>query len=271
MDNRPIGVFDSGLGGLTTVRELRRLLPDENIVYFGDTGRVPYGTRSRETIMKYANQDIAFLLRHNVKLIVAACGTVSSTIPHGVGKGLAVPFFGVLLPAAQAACATSDSGVIGVVGTPATIRLGEFGRLMRSIRPEVRIVGKACPLLVPIVEQGLVSPKEPLARLAVEMYVKPMLEEGIDTLILGCTHYPMLQDIFDEVLEHRVRLIDPGLETARSLRSFLSQQDMLAEGQAGGCEFYVTDALEGFHGVAELFLGDSLGGNLHQVDLDSLD
>lgn len=270
MDNRPIGVFDSGLGGLTTVKELRRLLPDEQIVYFGDTGRVPYGTRSRETIMKYAGQDIRFLLGHNVKMIISACATVSSTIPYGVGKDLQIPFTGVLLPAAQAACALSSGGVIGVVGTPATIRLGEFGRLVRGIRPEARVVGNACPLLVPIVESGLISPDDEIARLAVERYVKPLKAEGVDTLILGCTHYPLLYEVFNRAFDYQVTLIDSGLETARSVRRFLSEQGMLSEGAGGGCEYYVTDSVDGFSQIAELFLGNKVDGHVHQVDLDTL-
>lgn len=271
MDNRPIGVFDSGLGGLTTVKELRRLLPGESIVYFGDTGRVPYGTRSRETIIKYANQDISFLLKHNVKMIISACATVSSTIPYGVGKGLSVPFTGVLLPAAQAACALSSGGVIGVVGTPATIRLGEFGKLIRSIRPEARVVGNPCPLLVPIVENGLISPDDEIARLAVEMYVKPLKEEGVDTLILGCTHYPLLYEVFNRAFDYKVTLIDSGREAARGVRSFLSENNMLSGSEKGSCQYYVSDSVDGFVQIAELFLGNKIDeGSVHKVDIESL-
>ena len=245
-------------------------MPGENIVYFGDTGRVPYGTRSRETIIKYAKQDINFLLRHNVKMIISACGTVSSTISYGVGKDLEVPFTGILLPGAQAACAMSTNGIIGVVGTPATIRFGEFGKLVRSIRPEAKVIGNPCPLLVPIVENGLISPEDEIARLAVEMYIKPLKAEGIDTLILGCTHYPLLYEVFNKALDYKVTLIDSGRETARNVRSFLSEKDMLGENKGGTSEYYVTDSTDGFTQVAEMFLGDKIEGHVHRVDLDTL-
>ena len=271
MDNRPIGVFDSGLGGLTAVKELRRLLPNEKIIYFGDTGRVPYGSRSRETITKYARQDINFLLRHDVKMIVCACGTVSSVLGDGSGENLPVPFVGVLVPAAQAACALSSNSKIGVIGTHTTIRSGEFGRIIRSIRPEARVYGNACPLLVPIVESGLVAKDNPIAVEAVRMYLEPLKREGIDTLVLGCTHYPLLYDIINEYLNYEVTLIDSGREAARSVRSSLAASDMLCDpAQEGDCQFYVSDAIDGFVQTAELFLGDTISEQVHRVDIDTL-
>ena len=215
MDHRAIGVFDSGLGGLTVVKELHKILPNENIVYLGDTGRVPYGSRSRETIIKYAMEDIAFLKSRDVKMIVAACGTVSSTLPREISDHLGVPYADVVRPSAQEACRLTKQGRVGVVGTSASIRSNSYGRTISSLRPEVQVFGNAGPLLVHVVENGLVQPDNQIARLSVEMYLKPLIEEKIDTLILGCTHYPILYDIFDDLLNHEVALIDPGKCTAR--------------------------------------------------------
>ena len=210
MDNRAIGVFDSGLGGLTTVRELRKLLPDERIVYFGDTGRVPYGNRSRETIRNYAMQDIRFLKRHEVKLVIAACGTVSSALTPELSAEAGVPFSGVVVPAAQAACAATVNGRIGVIGTTATVRSGAYGRAIRTINPDARTFGNACPLFVPLVENGFIQPDNEITAKVAEIYLKPMIDERVDTLILGCTHYPLIYDIIDRALGSRVTLIDAG-------------------------------------------------------------
>lgn len=197
MDNRAIGVFDSGLGGLTAVKELHRLLPNEDIIYLGDTGRVPYGSRSRETIIKYAQQDIDFLLTKDIKLVLAACGTVSSTLPKEISGKLPVPYADIVQPAAQQACALTSGGRIGVVGTNATLRSNAFGKAIRSIRADVRVFGNPCPLLVHLVENGMVQPDNQITNLTVQMYLEPLMREKIDTLILGCTHYPLLYDIFN--------------------------------------------------------------------------
>ena len=229
MDHRAIGVFDSGLGGLTVVKELHKILPNENIVYLGDTGRVPYGSRSRETIIKYAMEDIAFLKSRDVKMIVAACGTVSSTLPREISDHLGVPYADVVRPSAQEACRLTKQGRVGVVGTSASIRSNSYGRTISSLRPEVQVFGNACPLLVHVVENGLVQSDNQIARLSVEMYLKPLIEEKIDTLILGCTHYPILYDIFDDLLNHEVALIDPGKCTARYVKDVLTAQGMLSD------------------------------------------
>ena len=200
MDNRAIGVFDSGLGGLTTVKELHRILPQEDIIYLGDTGRVPYGSRSRETIIKYARQDIAFLLQKDI----------SANLP--------VPYLDIVLPAAQQACAMTSRGRIGVVGTNATLRSNAFGKAIHNIRADVQVYGNPCPLLVHLVENGLVQQENPITRLTVQMYLEPLMKEQIDTLILGCTHYPLLYDIFNELLDYQVTLIDPGRCAARQGR-----------------------------------------------------
>lgn len=268
MDNRAIGVFDSGLGGLTVVKELHKILPNENIVYLGDTGRVPYGSRSRETIIKYAMEDIEFLKSRDVKMIVAACGTVSSNLPKEISSNLGVPYADVILPSAQEACALTAQGRIGVVGTSASMRSNAYGRTIHTIRPDVRVFGNACPLLVHVVENGLVQQDNQIARLSVEMYLKPLIAEQIDTLILGCTHYPILYNIFNELLNYDVTLIDPGKCTARHVKTVLASKGMLAErSEAGETEYNVTDQVSGFEQTASLFLGEPVTGSLNRVEL----
>ena len=271
MDNRAIGVFDSGLGGLTAVRELRRLLPNENIVYFGDTGRVPYGSRGKEVIARYAHQDIRFLQSHNVKMIVCACGTVSSVLGGELDEKSELPSTGVLLPAARAACAASVGGRIGIIGTAATIRSGALEQAIRSIRPDAHIVGNACPLLVPIAEAGLAHPESVIAREAVAMYLAPLKAEGIDTLVLGCTHFPLFSQLISEYFDHKVTLIDSGQEVARFVQGFMAGHGMLCDpAQQGSCAFYVSDDVEGFIPTAELFLGDSIAQQVSRVSVDTL-
>ena len=268
MDHRAIGVFDSGLGGLTVVKELHKILPNENIVYLGDTGRVPYGSRSRETIIKYAMEDIAFLKSKDVKMIVAACGTVSSTLPREISDNLGVPYADVVRPSAQEACKLTKNGRVGVVGTSASIRSNSYGRTISGLRPEVQVFGNACPLLVHVVENGLVQPDNQIARLSVEMYLKPLMEEKIDTLILGCTHYPILYDIFDDLLNHEVSLIDPGKCTARYVKDVLTEQGMLSDRkEPGNTDYNVTDQVSGFEQTASLFLGEPVIGSLNRVEL----
>ncbi|MGN0664371.1 MAG: glutamate racemase [Negativibacillus sp.] len=268
MDNRAIGVFDSGLGGLTVVKELHKILPNENIVYLGDTGRVPYGSRSRETIIKYAMQDINFLKKKDIKMIVAACGTVSSTLPREISENLGLPYADVILPSAQEACALTAHGRIGVVGTSASMRSNAYGKTIRNIRGDVRVFGNACPLLVHLVENGLVQPDNQITRLTVEMYLKPLMEENIDTLILGCTHYPIIYDIFNQILDYNVTLIDPGKCTARYVKKILTANGMLAERtETGLTQYNVTDQVSGFDQTASLFLGEPVSGSLNQVEL----
>ncbi|MCI8441259.1 MAG: glutamate racemase [Provencibacterium sp.] len=266
MDNRPIGVFDSGVGGLTAMKELMALLPHENIIYFGDTGRVPYGSRSRETIIRYARQDIDFLLSHDVKMIVAACGTVSSTLPPAVSDALPVPYMGVVSAAVQTACALSLGGRIGVIGTRATIRNNAYGRAIRGVRPEARVFGRACPLFVHLVENGHFSKEDPIARAAAEYYLAPLLEEKIDTLILGCTHYPLLYELVSSFFDYQVTLVDPGRETAHAVQSYLTVHDLLSgRTEPGDYRYYMTDSAEDFCEVASVFLSCDIRAQAQQV------
>lgn len=260
MDNRPIGVFDSGLGGLTAVRELEKALPGESLVYFGDTGRVPYGTRSRETVRRYARQDMAFLTSHDVKAVLAACGTVSSTAAD-IGAALPVPYFDVVAPTARAAAKCTRRGAVGIIGTSATIHSGSYIEAIAAIDPDIRVFPQPCPLFVPLVENGFVGPEEEITRLAAERYLAPVREAGVDVLILGCTHYPLISGIISGVMGPEVRLIDSGREAALVLAESLRAHDMLCElGLPRRAEYYVTDAPENFSSMAELFLGHSVEG-----------
>ena len=272
MDNRPIGVFDSGVGGLTAVRELHKILPGEDIVYFGDTGRVPYGSRSRQTVQRYAVQDIKYLLTFDVKAVVAACGTVSSNVTEKELRdiGLEVPYFEVVNPATRAACAASQNGKIGVMATAASIRSGAYGRALRAVRPTAKLFGNAAPLLVPLVENGMWGVDNTMARLAVEMYLEPLVKEDIDTLILGCTHYPMLYDLIDDILQSRVHLVDAGGAAARELRIALCEQGLLTGRKVGTTTYRVTDTVENFTEVAVNFLMERIEDSTQYVDIDTL-
>lgn len=269
MDARPIGVFDSGLGGLTAVRQLTAGMPNETIVYFGDTGRVPYGSRSRETIRRYARQDAAFLLSQDVKMIIAACGTVSS-VAADLGETLPVPFLGVLDPTARAAAAATRSGKIGVIGTTATIRSGSYRRALAALNPSLQVFDTDCPLFVPLVENGFLGEDDPIPRLTAERYLAPLIEAGVDTLILGCTHYPLLEPVIRRVMGDTVALIDSGRETALACRRFLLENGLAApQEQTGSRRFYVSDRTEGFAGIAQLLLGGSLDGTVERIDIES--
>lgn len=268
MDNRAIGIFDSGLGGLTTVKELKHLLPNEEIIYFGDIGRVPYGSRSRETIRKYAMQDIQFLLQHDVKLVIAACGTVSSMMTTEMRDSIGLPYSGVVLPSAQAACAATSNGKIGVIGTTATVRSVSYARAIHAILPEAHVYGNACPLFVPLVENGFIQPDNEITTKVAEIYMKPMIEAKVDTLILGCTHFPIIYDIINQVLDYKVTLIDPGRQVAKWAQSYLTSNGMLRETQ-GTCKFYVSDSPEVFNDTAAIFLGKNISGEVEQINIDS--
>jgi len=257
MDNRPIGVFDSGLGGLTAVRHLRDLLPNENIVYFGDTGRVPYGTRSRDTIRRYAAEDCHLLLQHNVKFIIAACGTVSS-VAQDILSDLPVPAIGVVTPTAQAAVSATKNGKIGILGTSATVRSASFEQAVKAIDPAINVTATPCPLFVSLVESGWIQPGDPVAVPMVHRYLTEVKAADVDTLILGCTHFPLLAPIIQQELGNHVTLIDSGRETAALCARILQEKDQLADRETGYTKYYVSDQPEGFSQVAEIFLGQSV-------------
>lgn len=266
MNPRSIGVFDSGLGGLTAVRELEEILPGESVVYFGDTGRVPYGTRSREAVRRYARQDMAFLIAHDVKAVLAACGTVSSTSAD-IGAQLPVPYFDVVAPTARAAARATRNGKVGVTGTNASIHSGAYVQALKTADPAVQVYPMACPLFVPLVESGFVSPEDPVTLLVAERYLASLREAGVDVLILGCTHYPLLSLAISRVMGPGVTLIDSGKEAALALGEALREKDLLCPpGIPRQAQYYVTDAPENFSAAAKLFLGHPVEGT--RVDIE---
>ena len=267
MNQGAIGVFDSGLGGLTAVRQLQDLLPNEDIIYFGDTGRVPYGTRSRDTIRRYTEEDCRLLLEHNVKFIIAACGTVSSVSPD-ILENLPVPAIGVVYPTARAAVAATKNKRVGILGTPATIRSASFEKALLAIDPTIKVTATPCPLFVPLVESGWIAEDDEVAVPMVRRYLTAVKEANVDTLILGCTHFPLLAPIIRNELGETVTLIDSGRETAALCAQLLRETDSLAERDGGSTRFFVSDQPEGFSRVAEIFLGKSVRETVEMVRPD---
>lgn len=256
MDNRPIGVFDSGLGGLTAVKELIARAPAEDVVFFGDTGRVPYGTRSAPTIIRYAAQDLRFLCGFDVKAVLIACGTVSATALPALRESSSLPIYGVVESAARAAVRATRTGRIGVIGTSASIRSGTYERLIREHLPEAVCESVACPLLVPLVENGRTDPGDPVLRTVLSEYLAPILAARVDTLILGCTHYPLLRPAIAELCGADVALIDPGAEAADSLCDRLAAQGLSADpARQGALRVFVSDDPAAFSENGGRFLG----------------
>ena len=254
-DNRPIGVFDSGLGGLTVLREIRKLLPNENIVYFGDIGRVPYGNKSDDIIKLYARQAEKFLLSHNVKYIVAACGTVSA-VAMDTATDLPVHFMGVVKTAVKEAVESTKNGKIGVIGTEATINNGAHKKEILKLLPKAEVYTRACPLFVPMVEEGIFSLEDRVAVETTERYLKEMVENGIDTLILGCTHYPLLTEVIRSVVGENVTLVNMGVSTAEELKEDLEKKNLLREDSEKPYQsFFVSDKSVAFSRVAKILLG----------------
>ena len=253
----PIGVFDSGVGGLTVAREIMRQMPDERIVYFGDTARVPYGSKSQSTIIRYTRQIIRFLETKQVKAIVVACNTASAFALEEVRSELKVPIIGVVKPGAEVAAKTTENGKVGVIGTVGTIESKLYNRCISEHNPGAQVFGKACPLFVPLVEEGW--SKDPVTYEVASRYLAPLKETGIDTLILGCTHYPLLRSTIAEVMGEGVNLVNPAYETATSLKQLLEKENLANDGksrQFGGTfhEFYVSDAAERFMEFANSIL-----------------
>ena len=258
MDNRAIGIFDSGLGGLTAVKEMRRLLPNENIIYFGDTARIPYGSRSKETIIKYAVQDIDFLLKQDVKVVLAACGTVSSTYPPSEAEKLNVPYLGVVEPAAVAAVAATKNHKIGIIGTKATVKSGSYGIAIKKMLPEVEIFQNACPLFVPVIEAGYIEKGNEITTILVKEYLTPLKDAGVDVIIMGCTHYPIIAEMISEVMGDGVTLISSGLESAKAVKHLLEANEAETTSKAAGIsKFYVSDTPDSFVEIGGVFLGAS--------------
>ena len=268
LDARPIGVFDSGLGGLTAVRELRRTLPAERIIYFGDTSRVPYGTRSGETILKYARQDLRFLRRFDLKAVLIACGTVSTTSLEPLRAENDIPVLGVVEPSVRRALELTRTGRVGLVATPSSVRSGAYQRLFKALDPAAEVVAQACPLLVPLVENGRFRPGDLVAETLVREYLEPVKAAGVDALVLGCTHYPLLAEIIGAFMGPDTALVDSGAAAAAALRRQLEETDALAPAGDGQISYYSSDRAEDFRRLAGLFLGEELTQGVEQIDID---
>jgi glutamate racemase len=261
---QPIGVFDSGIGGLTVMRALMHQLPHENIVYFGDTARVPYGPKSPQVVREYAIQDTDVLLKHNVKLIVIACNTVSAVALDVVQKRAKVPVVGVILPGASAAVQMTKKKRIGVIGTMGTILSNAYANAIRQKDPDIKVFSQPCPLLVPLAEEGWIDHKA--TELIVKEYLFPLTLEKIDTLVLGCTHYPILRTVIDQVLHQSVTLIDSGEATAVVVKQMLA--DLELENTSSlrpNLQFFVSDLPHKFTEIGERFLGKKLG-KVHRIE-----
>lgn len=269
LDNRPIGVFDSGLGGLTAVRELARQMPAEDIIYFGDTGRVPYGGRSHDTILKYARQDVAFLRTFDLKAIIIACGTVSSAALTELAAEQEIPVFGVVGPTALRAAEVTRNNKIGLVATRATVRTGAYERVIRHANPMAEIHSLACPLFVPLVENGRTRPGDIVIETVVAEYLSPMKAAGVDTLVLGCTHYPLLAEVIGGFMGPTVTLLDSGAEVVRQVADCLQSSGQGADpARQGRCRWYVSDSTESFRELASRFLGRPVTEAVEQVAIE---
>jgi glutamate racemase len=265
-DDRSIGVFDSGIGGLTVVRELIRLLPDESIVYFGDTARVPYGPKSPETVARYSTEAAAFLITRDVKAIVIACNTATAHAAALLSETLPVPVIGVIEPGARAAVQATHTGRVGVIGTAGTIRSGAYDLAVRRRLRDARVYAQPCPLFVPLVEEGLVG--HAASRLVAEDYLRPLCEMDVDVLILGCTHYPVLRDLIADVMGDAVRLVDSATETALEVAAMLDAHDMRrVAATPPAYVFAASDAPLRFRDVGRTFVGDVLASVEH-VDVE---
>lgn len=266
MSNRPIGVFDSGLGGLTVLKEIKKILPDENIVYFGDTARVPYGPRSKETVMKYTFQAINFLISKNVKAIVIACNTATARALDEAKEKYDIPVLGVIEAGARTAAYSTKNKIVGVIGTAGTINSKAYNQEIGKIDKDIKIIDKACPLFVPIVEEGWANTD--IAHLTAKRYLDELKEQNIDSLVLGCTHYPLLKRTIGEIVGPEIKLVNPAKETAKDLNDILEANSIVKDPGEGlsYCEYYVSDIPDKFAEVAKEFLNEEIE-NVQHVEI----
>lgn len=251
----PIGVFDSGVGGLTVAREIMRNLPSEKIVYFGDTARVPYGSKSKENIIRYSRQIIHFLMEQQVKAIVIACNTASAFALDAVRDEFDIPIIGVIEPGARVAAEETKNRRVGVIGTVGTIDSGIHAAYLKKLNPEITVMGKACPLFVPLVEEGWLH--DPVTMAVTARYLQEFKDRNVDTLILGCTHYPLIRSSIREFMGEEVRLVNPAYETALELKKLLRQKELVSTGKEQEdfpYRFYVSDLAEKFKAFASSIL-----------------
>jgi len=267
MNNKPIGIFDSGLGGLTCVKEVMKLMPNEDIIYFGDTSRVPYGTRSSDTIIKYVRQDINFLKTHDIKMIIIACGTASATALDAVRGDYDIEILGVVAPACNEAVKRSKNKKIGVLGTPGTINSGKYKQHIHEIDGEIEVISQACPMFVPLVENGYSSGEIPT--LIAQDYLKPLIAAGVDTVILGCTHYPLLADVIYDVLGKDIILIDAGKSAALNAAERLAELELENKSDKPGVvQYFVSDNAPNFSTLGGMFLEREITDDVRKIDIE---
>jgi len=263
---KAIGIFDSGVGGLTVLKEVVRALPQEDTIYLGDTARVPYGTKSPETVVRYSRQIARYLLQRDIKLLVVACNTASAVALAALQQEFSIPIVGVIEPGARAAADATRSGKVGVIGTAATVASSAYTKAIKRINPDIEVISRACPLFVPLAEEGWVDNE--VARLTAKSYLGDLKQHGVDTLVLGCTHYPILKSVIAEVMGPGVTLVDSAEQTALTVARILSEQELLRpKGEQGNHHYYVTDIPAGFIRVGNRFLGGELG-DVYQVSLE---
>lgn len=267
--NAPVGVFDSGVGGMTVVREIIRQIPDERIVYFGDTARVPYGSKSKETVLRYARQIMEFLKTQKVKAVVVACNTATVYALEEISREAEVPVIGVVEPGARVAAAATKNGRIGVIGTEGTIKSGLYASYLKQLNPSLEVIGKACPLFVPLVEEGLWH--DSVTDEIAGRYLQELKEKEIDTLIMGCTHYPLIRSTIKRTMGDGVSLVNPAYETAVQLRRVLEWEDLIREEHsediASQYEFYVSDSPDKIQKFANSILSFEIN-QAHQINIE---
>ncbi len=264
----PIGVFDSGLGGLTVLKELLIALPDEQIIYLGDTARVPYGNKSVQTVTRYSFEITRFLIKKGIKLLIIACNTASAYSIESIRNKFPVPCLGVIQPGAKAATKKTISGSIGVIGTKGTIQSHAYSETIYRITPDLKVFERACPLFVPLVEEGWIDNE--VTEIIANKYLSPLLDKYIDVLILGCTHYPLLKGVISRIMGTDIMLVDSAEETASETLETLKNLDLLApKGAQGGCQIYITDITEQFSNISTLFLGENCFP-VSQITLDEM-
>lgn len=265
MNNNPIGVFDSGIGGLTVAKEIIKLLPNESIIYLGDTARVPYGTRSKEVISKFAKELALFLLKRDIKILVVACNTISATCLEEIKKISPVPVIGVINETVKKAVGVTKNKRIGVIGTTGTIQSKAYENKIKKLDSSIEVFSIGCPLFVPLAEEGL--HKHEATKLVAKDYLKHVIEAGVDTLILGCTHYPLLLETIAETVGDKVNLVDSAEPTAEELKKMLNEQGLLSTNLNPTLEVFVTDAPQRVYQVASRFFGSELKDKIKKIAL----
>ena len=259
-------MFDSGVGGMTVLKEVKALLPHEHIIYFGDTARVPYGNKSPQMVTKYALESALFLLTKGIKLLIIACNTSSAFALQILQKKMPIPVIGVIVPGAKEAVRNTKSCKVAVIATRTTVKSMAYDKSIKKLDPGIEVFSRACPLFVPIVEEGLEN--DEIARLTAEKYLGDLRGSGIDVIVMGCTHYPVLEDVIRQTLGKGIKIVHSGKETAKEAWTILNEKNLFNKRGRGKCEYFVTDTPESFHEIGGRILGETL---THVKSLKSLD